>query len=346
MNSAGVNFKLSDMHAPTFARTKKILIAILNFGRHYHEKLLAYEKFNQERIEMIEKQNQVDEELLCAQDELINIKNTIANEREQVEEYKKKKQNMLDRIRALNETQAVTTAQIEEIKEENHSLRVKLEKIREQKKDLEERKARLKSRILDSPEKTMRELQELKIICEKEREALAESEAKNHDVHSLLEDIDKYYRRITKCLKLLKEITEEIERNNKDKNQIKESKLQIERMNNLLRELKENREHAEKQIASYEEKISRMEQQNNELLVRQKVSLDEIIAQKLDLKKRNAQASSKIKELELKKAKLEAEDSNNLRCHREFMNQTQRKLSELLNQVRIYHQIMRETMKS
>lgn len=346
MDAAGINFKLSDLYSPTFGRTKKILTALINFGRYRLKKLHAFNKVNNERLDLIEQHNNIDDQLISAQEELINLKSTISTERPKADELKKSKHEVLDKIQTLNETQANTSATIEDIKEQNEILKERIAKYRDQKKDLEERKARLKMRILENPDQSLHELEDLRILCEKEKLALLDSEKRRKDAIGHLDNINVIHKRMRKCLDRLNEILHEIDKNNEEKNNIKEYKTSILEMDNMLRDLMETRKHTEMKIQKFEEKITRITLQNKESAARQKIEMEDVNKQKIEREKRNALASKKIKEIELKLTMLENEDANNYKSHQLFINGTQRKLNQLMAQIKWYHNVIINGMET
>lgn len=346
MDAAEVNFKLSDLYSPTFARTKRILIAMLNFGRYRQKKLLAFERINAERMELAEKQNTIEDGLLSVQEELLNTKSAISSEKPQVDELKKMKQIMLDKIRVLNETQANSSLNIDYIKEHNENLKKRISKCQDQKKDLEERKSRLKLRILDDPDASLQELDALRILCEKEELALLDSERRKKEATTHLDNIHVIYKRMKKCLGQLHEILQEMEKNSSEKENIKEYKSKLQEMDNEVRELIDARGHTEMKIRGYSDNIKRLSQQNEQSFTRQKVERDRLNKQKLEREQRNAMVSKKIREIELNIAMLESEDATNYKAHQRFVNEAHTKLNQLLRQVRWYHENIMKGMEA
>lgn len=346
MKAAGVEFKLSDLLYPIYPRTRRFLSAIINFAKYREEKFGKFSELDEEADRLAEELMAAENLELQASETLQNLNSQVESEEPEAKKLFLKYNELRESINVWNQTQASCKEERSQLKSELIEMRNKAEKYSLMREELEKNKAKLLSRILQDPDKTVKMLEDKRARRDRENEALSNSEKRRNELltrKSLMEDECKSF---DKCNGILSQISIEIERLNSEKKTIKDHKNKIANSENSLRELDVNIQKVNRQLQASKERSGSIQQQQENTYENLNQELNQLRQKKTQVEKDHNLTLCKIKQMDLEFTQLESENISLERDHQEYLRQMQSQIEILLSQLRKYHLNVHQSMKS
>lgn len=350
MRAAGVEFKLSDLLAPTYQRTRRFLSGIINFAKYREEKFAKFEETDQEGERLEEEQLVAEEANQTAMQELAAVQAEIAAEEPQMKE-------MVAHLGSISEQMEFWKKELEQAKEHQVLLDKKVEdatrrseRMAGQIAELDKSKTSLSKRVIPDPDRELRSIQDLKSRQAKEEELLAGAQKLRSDRAARRDHLEKSRKAVLKAVALSQDISETLDHVNAERRALKDFKTSIATDENILRELDVNSGRIQTQLDSLKERTTQAQLEHDKLKDEKLKQLDDARSRKMAVERDHSGVLARLKELDLEIAKLETEEISLDRSHTERAHLTKSNILALIAQLRSYqnniHTSMRETMQA
>eukprot|EP00917_Polyrhabdina_sp_WS-2016_P005881 GHVP01013109.1.p1 GENE.GHVP01013109.1~~GHVP01013109.1.p1 ORF type:complete len:440 (-),score=122.99 GHVP01013109.1:63-1382(-) len=163
MLDAGIeDFSLKDMIKPERTRLMVLLSAIINMAKFREEQLPLLEELTSNNESTQTKKENLRMEIIKLEDSLINIQRKKADEESERKRIDQEIKQLEDVLRAKQEDQNQEISKFEEIKCKRNTIGSQLEALRDSNTKLEQHIEKLKTRVVQSPEKLFEMLEDLK----------------------------------------------------------------------------------------------------------------------------------------------------------------------------------------
>lgn len=267
------DFSLRDLIRPEAPRLRLILSAVINFAKFREEQLSVFEEFSRRGEEAAEQRDK----LARRQDELTA----------KIGHIKSKFQQEESTVLALREESAKMLQNLRELKKEQMALSSALEGLKAQKQEASERMAqvqfllgntkqecnKLKSRIVHSPEKLLQIIAEMNASITHEKSNLGALEKKSRDLQMKLDSLAELELEIVRTIQGMESLQADLRKKSELINKVREERESIERQQILAKDLAIKEGQMARQLASAQDKLNRLQQNQEERRGKIKVQL-------------------------------------------------------------------------
>ncbi|KAJ1557965.1 kinetochore-associated Ndc80 complex subunit nuf2, partial [Cladochytrium tenue] len=181
------DFSIRDVIKPEPGRVRRVLSAVINFAKFREERILVFEQCNASATEMVErKQGHLEKKR-----ELADYVNTLrlqrAEEEPDLQRLREQNQALTAELRELKRTQTAMTAAIDGLKKGKAETAEKLTNVQFLLMNCKQDCARLRSRVVQSPEKLQQAIADMTQSVQGDKAALAAIERRARDLQVKLD---------------------------------------------------------------------------------------------------------------------------------------------------------------
>ncbi|GAQ80464.1 hypothetical protein KFL_000540390 [Klebsormidium nitens] len=347
MKVAGVNnFCLKDMHMPDTLGVRRNLSALLNYVMFREDKLQTFQEHQDRSDSLLERKQQLEEENLQLTSELKRIEAERAADRPAVEELERETSGLQVTIVALNKEQAALNKENHRLKQQANELADQLASEKFALLEAHQERAELRGKIVESPEKLQRTLEELGAAVERERAAIGEAERRARDLQAKLECCGKVEREVMKTVKLMEEAEAEIAKYKTVSRDAKAAKAKIKANEDTAWELDRVLQHLQRQHQSAMERLQRLEQQGALKREAAVAALEEARALKAEAEAEHKETMAKLTERQTQTREVQAKIADVRSAHEQEIALLTAKYDSLQGQVHKYHDALAGVMET
>eukprot|EP00008_Paramoeba_atlantica_P011986 CAMPEP_0201493676 /NCGR_PEP_ID=MMETSP0151_2-20130828/40474_1 /ASSEMBLY_ACC=CAM_ASM_000257 /TAXON_ID=200890 /ORGANISM="Paramoeba atlantica, Strain 621/1 / CCAP 1560/9" /LENGTH=445 /DNA_ID=CAMNT_0047881271 /DNA_START=40 /DNA_END=1377 /DNA_ORIENTATION=+ len=333
-----------DHSNPTRRRVLYTLSAIINFAMFREDRLTTFEQLNEESEQMVIKKQELhnENEYLTAELEALRLQRA---EAEPVIQEK------MVQNRALAEEVAELKSEQEKVKDETSKLLQKIEDLNtlimkddEVLNGLVQQIRRLKSKIVESPEKTKEYMEQLEREVEKNKTELPEGKRRHREMVSRLESLNKAFRDVGKTIETIEGCTAQREKGREPRREIKETEQKIEELETRKKELETEIEHHNKSQKHFKEKTQLDTNRHRSKLSQVEQRLASETRKQSRANREATEAQEKIKGNAEQIVNIEAEKTEALKKHSSEMSLLKDHFEDMENSVNTYHRRLVHSM--
>lgn len=306
-----VDFSIRDLIKPEPGRMRRILSGIINFAKFREERLAVFEDCTAKSAEYVEKKHILEDK----NRELAEIVNTLRLQRaeEEPENLKLREQNqqLTAELRELKRTQTSMTSVIDGLKKTKAEKSDKLTNIQFLLMNCKQDCTRLRSRIVQSPEKLQQAISDMTQSVQSEKTSLSNIERRIRDLQSKLDLMQNVDQDVIVCSKLLEDCELEMKKASSAASKVSTEKENIESKAAELREIGIKEQHIKRQLQNIEDKIARLQSQqitrrstNDNRMKQLKEEYENVMRERETNQKKVDLFNSKVVELEAKTVEL------------------------------------------
>ncbi|KAJ3306519.1 kinetochore-associated Ndc80 complex subunit nuf2, partial [Blyttiomyces sp. JEL0837] len=255
------DFCIRDLIKPEPGRIRRIFSAIINFVKFREDKLNVYTElaletngYKEER-QVLEERNR----------ELADQVNTIRLKRAEEEpEYQKRKEinhGLTTELRELKRIQTSLTSEIDALKKQKTELTDKLANTNFLVMNCKQDCARLRGRIVHSPEKLQQAVVDMTQSLQSEKATLASVGKRCNDLYAKLDTMEEADAELLACLKLMEECDAAIKKSSSAGGKVSFEKENIEKKRQEMGDIEIKEQHLTRQLTNVSEKIERLKRQ-------------------------------------------------------------------------------------
>ncbi len=252
------DFGLKDLVKPEGPRLRIILSAIINFAKFREEQLSVWEELMKRGEE--------------AAQELAGLNSREAELRSRIEAIRQQRVAEEPQVQAIKEQIGVLVNDLRELKKQQNTLSTEIEGHKRRRQELVDNQARLqylmssgrqecaklKSRIVHSPEKLLQIISEMQASIASERTALTSLEKRSRELTGRVEQLAKLEGDLKRCLQQLEQNEQGSKRVEELEREIYSLRDKNERQRMELEELSVRQQHLKRQCNMAAEKLSRL----------------------------------------------------------------------------------------
>jgi kinetochore protein Nuf2 len=338
MQACGIqDFTLRDVSNPTDKRTCAILSGIINFVRFREDQIQTYNSLTGQTELLVTERDAIAEEELKSATELAALREEVAAEEPQVKIELEAVSKAQTTISQLNEQQAALQNQIHETKGKIQTAVNKHTQLRDQVNTLKQNNLRLRSMIVQSPEKAKRNIEEMAVSLEKERKVTLDYEAKQRELQARVDHMYRINHDLKGCMQLLELTATEFSRKDEVKARIAQKRQMIQDLEQELRDLELSEQQWSRQLQTIREKLGRLERIEQERTVEWQQILSKLNEERAQIEKERLSIKQRVTQNELLILEFKSEEETLRRDHTEEMGKMGELFEFLYRQVEEYH---------
>ena len=338
-------FSLRDILKPEPTRFRSILYHATTFANFRKEHVEIFEESNRQKEQLLGEKENLESTLQNATEKLNALKLQRSQEEPLVDALKEDLSKLHNELLGLRKIQHGISADIENVKTERVTVKDKLTSHRTHISALKQDINKLKSKIVDNPERLFQIIAELNQKITGEKATLATVEKKSRDLASKIEGLQGLEQDLVKSTAMMKDVESEIKKLEETNKQIQQQKDVIARQQSELKDLNAEDQHHKRQLTSIQEKIAKLQKQQEvkrksleEKLVDMKREYEALIVER-DEKQREVEANEKqYREIVTKMNEAR-------RKHEQNMQQTVTTYDKMRLQVTEYCSEMKKTLQ-
>eukprot|EP00294_Goniomonas_avonlea_P008999 CAMPEP_0114567834 /NCGR_PEP_ID=MMETSP0114-20121206/15712_1 /TAXON_ID=31324 /ORGANISM="Goniomonas sp, Strain m" /LENGTH=436 /DNA_ID=CAMNT_0001754489 /DNA_START=16 /DNA_END=1323 /DNA_ORIENTATION=- len=221
------NFSLRDMVKPEYKRVREFLSGIINFAKFREEKVALYEEFVERSEQLVNKQQQVEAENRELTSQLHMHRTHRQAEEPQIEKLDAECNRLEEELRQLNYQQADLKKKCTNLKNTRQEFQDKIANDQFQLLNLTAEKNKLQAQIVQSPEKTKREIKNLEETVERDTVETADIEKRTNELQQKLDALTKVQKDMKKIMTLLDEVGVEEAKCKAAKNEVRAQEKEV-----------------------------------------------------------------------------------------------------------------------
>lgn len=340
-----IGFTLDDLIRPESNRTLKFLCAILNFFLHKDTKLSMLRPYGEELDALDEQRKEMEARITQLKEEIAGLNETRERERPLVLEAEAKVKELRQTIDNLNSLQSNLRKERQSMKDKAQEMSANVSKAEFELIQATEENAILRSKIVHSPDKLQRALEEKKALQVEAKDSERLAMQSFQEKTAILEVYTKAWEKMTKQLAQMHTIQEQVnyaKSAEKDVKQLK-AKLADEQMLDISLEAK---------VVEYQAKAEQSDEHKCQLEKERNLRHEEDAKGLNDAK---LEAESRGRDLEARRRKIEAVMVEvdvikaNIASAKDVSSATQqqllRKSEEIVNELNLYSSSISQLME-
>jgi kinetochore protein Nuf2 len=345
MTAVGVpEFSMDEVFQPTAKHTIRNMSALINYARFREERLDIAEELKQESEDL-------DAQRQDLQDENEQLQKRLAELRADKEELVPLKEEIVadcdaltTDVTKLNKRQATLGNEIKELKAESNQymdrIATDIMRTHEAKQETE----KLRTQIVQSPEKIKKQLADMKTAVNGERSNVAGQESQLKDVRGRLDRVQKLNKDMKKNLAVVDELEAQAEKAKNAKAVLKETSTNIESNEDERRTLRNEEQTLRRQLDATKEKMKRVKAEGEQALKRAQMQLTKSQQEKVGLETGKAQNQAQIAQNEEMYNEMRENLDRLQRDHDADVDGMQALCGRLQAQVNSYHESLERRM--
>ncbi|BFZ56594.1 SUMO conjugating enzyme Hus5 [Savitreella phatthalungensis] len=254
-------FALSDITRPDPKRIRRILSAIINFAKFREERLEVYDRFTHKAGEYAQRLDDLTAMRQELEERLERAKERRLEEEPLVGAAKEKNEGLTNELYELKRIEAGTMAEYDKLKSDKAELTERLHANQVLRQNTEREVAKVKSRIVHSPEKLRSALTDLAGSLQNERQAVADKSRKRRELVAKQDLLESLEADVQTCVKLMEECEQELSRVDTAQRRVAQFEEQLHDKSLEVRELNKREEQLKRKLANAHDKLDRASRQ-------------------------------------------------------------------------------------
>ncbi|TPX61932.1 hypothetical protein PhCBS80983_g00851 [Powellomyces hirtus] len=260
MVEVGVDdFNMRDILRPEPPRVRRCLSAIINFAKFREERLGVYETCTQKGEETVARRQILEVENGELSEKVNTLRLQRAEQEPAAQTLRESNSKLTADLRELQKQQTALTSSVEGFKREKNELSEALSKTQMTIMNLKQDCVRLRSRIVQSPEKLKASISEMNSTLNSDKTAVALTEKRARELQAKIDMMSSVEQDIRGCLKLMEECEVEKKRAETATAKVQVDKENIDKRRSDFRELDFREEQLKRQLNGANDKIARLE---------------------------------------------------------------------------------------
>jgi len=347
MVAVGVpEFSMRDVYNPDAKHTIRNLSAIINFAKFREECVDKFTELSAESEELRDRHQEALDDNNALQKQLAELR---ANQEELEplqEEMVADCENLQGNIDKLNKQQAALGNEITELKAESNELNDRIANDRFLIHGAKQEREKLKSQIVQSPEKIRKQLDDMKTAVNGERSNVAGLESQLKDVRGRLDSLQKLSKDMKKNLGVVEELEAQAEKVKSAKAALKETNTNIESSEQEMRTLCNEEQTVRRQLDATKEKMKRVSADGEQALKRAQSQLTKTQQEKVGLETTQTRNQTRLDQNEAVYREMVENLERLQRDHAADVDGMQALCGRLESQVNSYHESLERRMTS
>lgn len=350
MRATGAEFKLTDLLAPTYQRTRRFLSAIINLAKYREEKFAKFEELDQQGERIEEAQLMAEDTNQAAMAELAEVRAEVAAEEPQMRELSGKLASINEEMEFWKKELAAAQVQQQGLEKKLDETAKRNDRLSSTRVELERSRADLVRRIIPEPEKELSKLEDFRARQAKEEELLTTAQRTRADRAARRDQLEKSRKAVSKAITICQDISEALDHVKAERKAIKDYKASAEKNEKVLREYDVNVGRMQTQIDAVKDRIAQISSEHEKVRDEKFTELEAVRGRKAAAERDQAEVVAQRKALDLEVAKLETEEAALQRGHKERTSLMAASINSLIGSLRTYHTSihasMRDTMQA
>ncbi|TPX67273.1 hypothetical protein SpCBS45565_g03982 [Spizellomyces sp. 'palustris'] len=260
MVEVGVDdFSMRDILRPEPPRVRRCLSAIINFAKFREERMGVFETCNQKAEEALARKEMLEQKNRELSEQVNTLRLQRAEQEPAAQKLRDVNSTLTADLRELKKQQTALTSEAEALKKEKTDLAEKLAKTQMTIMNLKQDCIRLKSRIVQSPEKLKASISEMNNSLQSDKATIGATEKKARELQNKIDMMSLVEQDIVTCLKLMDECEVERQKAETALKKVSTDKENIDKKHAEIRELDINEEQLKRQLNSAKDKLARLE---------------------------------------------------------------------------------------
>ncbi|KAI0060855.1 hypothetical protein BV25DRAFT_1827411 [Artomyces pyxidatus] len=257
-NAAQVpDFSIKDLYFPTPERTRLILSAFINFVKFSEECLPMVMSLRDRSTALVQERDQVVDELGRVQAQLARLKATRADDEPRCEELRTENAAITAQLIATKDIQTILLKDIEALKSEKATLNQRKESLNSDTALATDAVTRIRSRIVQSPERIKRTITTMGTTANEDKKTLAAQEAKTRDLQAKVTALLNIEKDVRACVEQLQSIEKEVRSLEASQKELADTRDSLDDKRIERTELELRSERGQKQLSNAQEKLER-----------------------------------------------------------------------------------------
>ena len=345
MAAVGVpEFSMDEVFNPTPKHTIRNMSALINFARFREERLDKAEELRQESDDLHEQRQDLQDEneelqkrlaeLRADKEELVPLKEEIAADCD----------ILTAEVTNLNKRQAALSNEIKELKAESNQFMDRIATDRMRTHEAKQETEKLRSQIVQDPEKIKKQLADMKTAVNGERCNVAGQESQLKEVRARLDSVQKLNKDMKKNLAVVEELEAQAEKGKSAKAALKETSANVESSEDERRTLRNEEQTLRRQLDAAKEKMKRVKAEGEQALKRSQMQLTKSQQEKVGLETMQSQNRAQVGQNEEMYNEMRENLDRLKRDHDADVDGMQALCGRLQSQVNSYHESLERRM--
>lgn len=254
-------FSLRDITRPESARLRSILSHATNFANFRKQHVEIFEASNQKKDALLDEQKKLEAEQASFAAKLSAVKKERATEEPLIDALKEDLAALTHELKELKKVQTAITSDIDRIKHDRSVLNEKTTAEASYITTLKHDINRIKSKIVDNPERLFQVITELNGTIANEKAALGVLDKKSRDLQLRIDGLAVVEQDLGRSIKMMEDVEVQIKNLAETNTQIASEKEKIEQKQNLLKDLNAQDQHLKRQLSASQDKLSKLQKQ-------------------------------------------------------------------------------------
>lgn len=334
---AGIeDFSMMDLVAPTYARTHRILSAIINFGRFSEERYSFIERVQQQGLKASEERDDLQQQIIDLRRKIDEHKQALKNNEPICAQLVTENQAGTAKLRELYDEQNVVFQELEALKAERDALVMRKTGIQEEIGVALDTNARTKSRIVQSPERLKRVISTMGDNVLEERRNIAANEIKTRALKAKLDALAGFEQDIQTNIRQLAMLATDQETLDASIAKLAKSKNELEKQIVMRNELLLEQERAERKRTNAEERYEREQRYAEEQRTKSQNTITNLKRQFEEMSLERRDNDHVVEETKREASEIERKMTEHLRQNEEEVQKLLTEYWRLRHQAEVY----------
>jgi kinetochore protein Nuf2 len=256
-------FSLQDITKPEPRRVQHCLSAIINFAKFREERLGVYEQFTTKAADYAEQHEQLSatHHDLSERVELLRVQRV--REEPLVAKAKQVNEGLTAELYDLKRVEGQTMAEYDQLKGIKAELTDHLHQVQTLRQNTERDVAKVKARIVHSPEQLKQGLRDMSIALKEERQRIADKKKLSHELVAKFDTFTQLERDLEACVRLMEECKAELQRVEAARTKLNQFEESVDGKRLEVRELSVRETQLQRQLTSSTERLQRVARQRD-----------------------------------------------------------------------------------